>query len=745
MLASKGFVETLLQTVLINYTFQDLFSSFLAFALFPLVFIFPGYVCSHINDTFNFRKRLLPARLAIAVMVSTAISPIIFFLAYRLGSSAIAFGLIALFAAGYITLFWLDRKTILGSWGDAGNGPTIAIWIIVGWSFFAILSLVDIQWGKHLYYSVVSFDLTTRVSITSAITRTGVPPINPGYFAGNYEHLTFLYYFWYILCSLVDQIGGRWVDARVAMIASVAWCGIGLMGTISVYLRLRNPWNGAKAWKSSLLGIGALAISGLDILPASILLITSRFYSGRMFLQIDTEHWNEQITAWLGAITWVPHHVAGFVACIAGFLLIQSVRERKLNQQISAAVIAGLAFASASGLSIFVTFVFVIFWVVWMLFLLLDKKEYRTVFIMMLAGIFSLIAASPYLADLLRGGMTAASSAAGSPHSNFPFAFQVRVFKPLLLFLSSLPEAVRNLINLAALPLNYFMELGFFFVVGFIWLRKNAKTARKGNTFHAAEMLLFGVSVFVGTFIRSTTLAANDLGWRGWLFGQFILLIWAVDIGQEYLSQYSLRTYFSSKSRTKTIIYGKALAQLMVIGILTSTFSLFLLRAWPMLIDSGVTGVPVFMSSDTNLGKRSYAARQAYEYIRDILPDDVIVQYNPLSRTDRPSGLYGSRQMVAADYSAFGVPREAIQALKREVGLIFQNANNDWPVIDRNCKQHHIDVIILNDLDPLWQNLPVLIDQRRPLLCNSYYAVFACGDFAERLRCLAANEPSERL
>ena len=451
---------------------------------------------------------------------------------------------------------------------------------------------------------MVSYDLTTRVSITSAITRTGVPPINPGYFAGNYVHLTFLYYFWYILCSLIDQIGGRWVDARMAMIASVSWCGIGLMCTISFYLRLRNPWNGPKAWKSAFMGIGALTISGLDIIPVSILMIVSRFTLGMVVPGGDIEHWNEQISAWLGAITWVPHHVAGLIACIAGFLLIQSVRGKRVKNQIAATGIAGLAFASASGLSILVTAVFVIFWAAWMLYLFLDRKECRTIFIMMLAGIFALIAASPYLRDLLCGGI---SSAAGSlPATSpitWPLTFQVRVFRLFLPFLWTFPGLVKNLLNLAVLPLNYFMELGFYFVAGFLWCRKNGKTAGTGNSFHVPEILLLGASAFVGTFIRSTVIASNDLGWRSWMFGQFVLLIWAVDIGQEFLLQNSLKTYFTSKTRTKTIKNGKVLAQFMVIGMLTSIFSVTMLRVWPLLIDIGVTGVPAVPEPGYATGK----------------------------------------------------------------------------------------------------------------------------------------------
>jgi len=715
----------------VNFSVQDIFGSLLAFILFPLVFVFPGYVCACIFNLFDFKKRLLPARLTIAVMISMAISPILFFLGYRLGSSVCAFALITLFLNGFVSLFWLERKTIPGSWGDAGSGQTVAIWIFVGWSLFAILSLIDIQLGKHLYYSVVSFDLTNRVSIINAITRTGVPPIIPGYFDGNYVHLTFLYYFWYILCSLIDQIGGKWVDARLAMIASVAWCGISLMCTIALYLRLRNPWNGSKAWKSALLGIGALTISGLDVLPVSIVMIVSRLVHGRMVPEGDIEHWNEQITAWLSAIIWVPHHVASLIACVAGFLLIQSVRGKSAKKQIAAAGIAGLSFASATGLSIYVTAVFVIFWVAWILFLFLDKKEYRNVFVMILSGIFALIAISPYLSDLLSGSSSSASSSATG---SFPVTFQVRVFRPFLPFLSSFPETVKNLFNLSVLPLNYFMELGFYFVAGFFWLRENGKTARTDNSFHVPEILLLGASVFVGTFIRPsiTIIGSNDIGWRSWMIGQFVLLIWAVDIGQEFLFQNKLKTYFTSKLGTETIRYGKSLAKLVAIGMLTSIFSLSMLRFWPMFIDAGVTGVPTGLSPDTQLGKRTFAARQAYEYIRDTLPDDVIVQYNPSVYADRPSGLYGTRQMVVSDHCIYGVSPKAFQSLQFEVGSIFQNSESDWSEIDQNCKQHYIDIIILNDLDPVWQNLPVLIQQRQPLHSSFYYAIFACGDFANR-------------
>lgn len=176
----------------------------------------------------------------------------------------------------------------------------------------------------------------------------------------------------------------------------------------------------------------------------------------------------------------------------------------------------------------------------------------------------------------------------------------------------------------------------------------------------------------------------------------------------------------------------KVLVCLMIIGMMTTLFSMSLLRFWPMLLDAGMTGVPARLSPDTRLGRRTYAARQAYAYIRDNLPEDAIVQYDPLKAIDRPSGLYGTRQMAIADHSSYGAPPQGFQTLKAEIAPIFQNASNNWPRIDQICGEHALDVIVLNDLDPVWKDLPALSDVRHPLYQNAYYAVFACGGFSGR-------------
>jgi len=86
----------------------------------------------------------------------------------------------------------------------------------------------DLQWGnRELYFNVAALDQTTRVSVIDAMTRTGVPPVNSSYYLGHYVKLTFLYFFWYTLGSIIDFMGGSFIDAHrligIAPFPSQVW------------------------------------------------------------------------------------------------------------------------------------------------------------------------------------------------------------------------------------------------------------------------------------------------------------------------------------------------------------------------------------------------------------------------------------------------------------------------------------------------------------------------------------------
>ena len=227
-----------------------------------------------------------------------------------------------------------------------------------------------------------------------------------------------------------------------------------------------------------------------------------------------------------------------------------------------------------------------------------------------------------------------------------------------------------------------------------------------------AETLLLGVVFFIATFTRSVVIQNNDLGWRAWLPGQFVLLVWGVDI----LSRLNI---FSKERSTLPPKTQHNLIVLVALGIATTILNLFLLRFSFYLVNGAETGY------------RIYSARQTYAAINQTMPEDAVIQYNPLSYINRPSGLYGMHQSAISDRTAYGVPLDVYNAKVEAISEIFLMQNvQDWHPLDTLCKTHFIDVIVITNGDPIWESLILLEQHRKPIYADAYYAAFACGDYA---------------
>jgi hypothetical protein len=386
-----------------------------------------------------------------------------------------------------------------------------------------------------------------------------------------------------------------------------------------------------------------------------------------------------------------------------GVMLVHSVRGKSRTKQFTALAFSGVAFASALGLSVWVTFVFVLFWGVWMLFLYFQKEQHAILLPMIFAGVVALFLAGPFLFGLLFGG-------SGGEAGAFPIAFTVRSFRFADVFLESSSLWWKFLVRLIFLPLNYFFELGFFALVAFLWLKSHKSDLRK-NPYYFAEILLLGVSFFIGTFTRSTLIENNDLGWRAWLPGQFVLLIWGVDILSQFAPTSHTLPTLSSVTKYNLVV-------LAAIGIATTIFDVALLR------------FGYNFAFGPEIGYQIFSARQAYTVINQTLPEGVIVQYNPASTVNRPSGLYGMRQSAISDRTAYGVPIDEYNAKVAAVREIFlKKSIQGWDPLDALCREHSIDVIVITNNDPLWEALGPLKKQRASLYADDYNAVFACGDY----------------
>src|SRR5437870_1891619 len=65
-----------------NFTAWDIAATLIAFALFALFVVIPGYVLGTLLDLFGFNRRTLLARIAISVSLSIAVVPITVYLCW---------------------------------------------------------------------------------------------------------------------------------------------------------------------------------------------------------------------------------------------------------------------------------------------------------------------------------------------------------------------------------------------------------------------------------------------------------------------------------------------------------------------------------------------------------------------------------------------------------------------------------------------------------------------------------------
>ena len=147
------------------------------------------------------------------------------------------------------------------------------------------------------------------------------------------------------------------------------------------------------------------------------------------------------------------------------------------------------------------------------------------------------------------------------------------------------------------LPLNYLFELGFFLAAGVLWWRRHRARREPLSRAELAIALMVVTSVAICSFLCSTVIDNNDLGWRGFLVAQFGLLLWAVDVLTD-------RRYKRSP----------VLAVMIALGAAGTVCDVFMFGLYPVLADRGALPELAWMSPDRKLGERNYAVREAYEW-----------------------------------------------------------------------------------------------------------------------------------
>lgn len=684
-----------------HFLLADLIGISAGFALFSLLAFFPGYAVAWLTNVFGFRARLLPFRLAASVPVSLAIGPILCYTVGRwLGWNAIWPVYIVIFAAALATGA-LGRKAKPLTGYDIRLvwpfGAFVALWMAI-----AFLSLADLPIGNRLYFSIIDFDYAVRIAFTHSISAFGLPARNPFFFPGHAAGLHY-HYFWMIPCALICRLGAPLVDARDAFIAGTLWVGIGLISLIPLYLRLFGSASASLARRSRI-GIALLAVTGLDIVPALLMvwLMRAGIIAG---MAPSVEWWNEQVDGWLYTMLWEPHYTCSLVACLTGFLIVWALPpESSRPKRIVSGLVAGAAFASAAGCGIYVAMVFAVFLGLWLVTAMV-RREWRQTEALTVAGVASVVLIIPFLT-----GLTDSFSHAPGPHL---FELTVRGFVPAELALRFLgldrPWQFRA-VDLLCLPINYFLELGVFFVTARMAWARFRERKRHATSAELAGFFMAATSILICTFVKSSIIANNDLAWRGFLPAQFMLLLWAADV----LSERASRTWLVRLT--------------LVLGLAGVVYDLAMLRFYPVLSDMGKVPKIDWLAGDQLLGWRTAANRDAYEWLRARTPETAVVQPNPLPvDQDTFHGAYADRQVagVGSDCGTGfgGDPQECAPLMAALSGLF---AGGGAQVLESACKTLPIDVVVAKDTDPAWRDRASWVWTADPIYSNKFVRLFAC-------------------
>ena len=692
-----------------NFTVVDTLGTIKAcFALLPFT-IAPGYVVGWALDLFEFRKRRPILKLGLSLPLSIGICPM---LSYVLGRFVLpllwAFYVVTSIACVLLLAKDVRRWKLLPLPKDtASRCVWFALSLVALWVVTALGYTVDLQIGDKLYPPINAFDHSVRTAMTVAIAQH-IPPNNP--FFANADAPLRYHYLWLLFCSLPMKL--LHLSPRHVVDSGVVWCGLGLMCTIALGLKfLLRVQTGIE--RKSLLAIGLLCVTGLDIVPVLYLAFRTKIWLS------DMEWWNDaQITSWAASVLWVPHNVAALIACFVGFLILRHRVDAHGRWGTASVIVAGMSFASAAGMSVYVTLTFAVAVGLWLLALVARKNWLETA-MFATAGAVAVVWGLSFLSSL-RG-----------PAGGAAFVeFAVRTFEPGLDLLRQAgikldTQLAVNVGNAIFLPFNYAIELGFFLAVGVVRLLHLLRGKIEAGANELAAWTLVASSFLIGTFLRSSTINTNDLGFRCFLPAQLVLLLWGATMVYDCRFQGSNAAQQTKPGRWA----NSALRILLFLGIVGTAYQVFMLRMFPILSDHRAIKGPSWVVSDGHFGERTYALRSAYEALDAQLPSAAVLQSNPRTLNLILHMLYSGRETAAGDGQCgvdFGGDAGVCDQRLRNLAVFFNRP--DGSTLDATCRAYGIDALVVEDWDPVWRDRSSWVWKQQPAVANNYVRAFRCGD-----------------
>lgn len=570
------------------------------------------------------------------LVLGISVLPAIDALLVRFGGIPIAIALHLLLAlAGTRDAVTSVRATPL--WGLA----IAAMW----WAIVAY-GLADFGDASGVNQPLTVLDTVKHAAVIASISANGLPLVDP-FFAR--DTAAGYYHYFYIGPALIDWVAGA-ADARAAFMAGAWSAGLSFFAMAMLVARRAGLIVGATGRYAAILAL-LFCVSGLDILPA----IGVWLRYGLVLGQLD---WWAQEVRWAAvSLVWVPHHLSALTAAMVGCLLIADASRAQLWP---VGALVGAAFASAFGMSVWVTLALAPALIAWWALGAWRRKPLALA--LPVAAVAAALWSIPQFADLLNG------RAPGS----FPLAFTIRSFG------GGWPTSWW--MDIVLMPLSFAIEFGLFAYGSWRWW----KAGLGGEATAMARLLpvLAITGLLCAGFLRST-LINNDFGWRAVWLAQLTALLWTC-------------AWLANGGGRQVRLAVVLLGGFGLLATLVDGIGLRFIRP---------STVPTTLEYINRHPRVDAGMRIAYHWANEHLPPDTVIQHNPaLDERAFGFGLYSRQRSAVADGEAklFGVDPAAVTARIATIAPAFSHPES---IADtrRRLTAISADTILLTSRDPLWQ------------------------------------------
>jgi hypothetical protein len=751
---------------LANFTLLDIFGILHALPFFTLIFLAPGYCVGRISNVLKFRQRSAAEQWLWSMGISIVVAPITLNLLSRwfpLQVTITLCWLLVAVAAGDLFIRWQRSRFSIAL--QLRRSTAAAIGFAILWAVICLISLPDLQLGHHLYSTAAVADLGVRSAFVASAMHGGAPPANPFFYPGSLVNLRY-YYYWYVITGIPGAAAG--VEPRAALFASSIWSGWLLAAAAALFLK---HFYGVRRHirKASVIAMALLGVTGLDVLYVIFLYLKYRIVLS------DMEVWDtDQVTSWTNSLLWVPHHVAATTACMLGFVFLWHAGrslEHTVRQRILLATLAAMGFASAAGLSVYVTFAFALFLVAAAVFWLATRR-FNVLGLYAMVAILVILLSAPYLHDLSATGAHSEDTAgAVAQHQPLFAKLALRQLPPTLMPLLRHAVHENKLANILLRPFLLvpimFLEFGFFFLVAVRQGRRDwrewkidtivdtpAPNLRDLHDIRWLSWLMLLSGLWVALMMRSTVITNNDLSYRGVEIAQFILLVWGAaqlaGARPEGDVLASMETPSLTHATQSSFRIGWLAGSLLFIGVISSAYQLAMLRFYLYGSDRYNWTNAVIPQSELGgrFGAINQELRDTYASLDRILPYSAKVQFGAAPKLDLQHLYYSRYQELDGIFpgcgTAFGGSQAECFHLGTRIAPIFGIAEpppgtdsiafkityvptlTTAAAVYSLCRELGIDALVVTGEDPVWNEPNGWPHRMKPVFTSDFVAAYTC-------------------